>query len=154
MEKIVTIDSKIQDLWGLYVDLRRSCFAVKNVGQDNKGTHVYLSDEEGKDPTEIIQSWVNKPPQSMSPALKKRRAKEYEEILAMEKIEQEKRREKEELAMELKVDQFSASGTIDVGNKPISFKDSDGSVIGELMEGNPSESDRTPWIKRIWKSLW
>lgn len=60
MERIVVYDQKIDDLYGLLVDLKRKEFAVRNVGSDMRGTYLYLEDYEEKDPFPIMEQWVGK----------------------------------------------------------------------------------------------
>lgn len=86
MEKIVSIPAKVEDLHGLLVDLKRSSFAVLNVGSDHNGTYVYLEEFEDKDPIPTVESWVGRP---APPPLTKesfesrlRTAKELEAIAA------------------------------------------------------------------------
>lgn len=82
MEKLVSVAAKVEDLWGLYVDLRKASFAVRNVAADEKGTHVYLDEGEEKDPLPIVESWAGKPaPPATREAADKRR-KEFEELNA------------------------------------------------------------------------
>lgn len=62
MQKMVAVMSKqVKDLSGLYIELRRQSFNVLNVGSDQTGTYVYLSESEMKDPTPFVEEWAEKP---------------------------------------------------------------------------------------------
>lgn len=61
-EKMVGVPERVEDLCGLYLELRKADFSVKNVGGDVRGTYVYLDPKEEKDPSEIIRSWVGRRP--------------------------------------------------------------------------------------------
>jgi hypothetical protein len=94
IEKTVHVaGQKVDDLWGLYLDLRRADFQVKNVGADDRGTYVYLEPNEDKDPGPIVESWVGKPAPDPSPLLKSVRAKELEKVEAEEVIRVQQRLE-------------------------------------------------------------
>lgn len=54
------VGKNVDDVAGLYYDLIKNGFKVENVGSDKSGTHVFLHDEEEKDPTSIVESWVGK----------------------------------------------------------------------------------------------
>lgn len=94
IEKTVHVaGQKVQDLWGLYLDLRRADFQVKNVGADDRGTYVYLEPNEEKDPAPIVESWVGKSAPDPSPLLKSVRAKELEKVEAEETVRVQQRLE-------------------------------------------------------------
>lgn len=63
MSKTVTVAVPVEDLYGLYVALRKSYFDVKNVGSGSGVTNVILGDSEDKDPTPIVESLVGKVPE-------------------------------------------------------------------------------------------
>lgn len=65
--KIVSVTQKIDDLPGLYRDLKAALFGVVNVASDERGTYLYLEQSERKDPRPIVQSWVGKKPNIQSP---------------------------------------------------------------------------------------
>lgn len=87
IEKTVhVVGQKVDDLWGLYLDLRKADFRVKNVGADDKGTYVYLELNEDKDPAPIVEAWIGKPSPSPSPILRNVRIKELEKVEAEEAV--------------------------------------------------------------------
>lgn len=61
MEKIVAYPGMVEDIAGLYLELRKAAFDVVNVGADERGTYVYLGEEEEKDPLPLVESWIGKP---------------------------------------------------------------------------------------------
>lgn len=86
IEKTIHVDRKVDDLWGLYVDLRKAAFKVRNVGADNRGTYIYLELDEDKDPAPIVEAWVGKASPSPSPLLKNIRVKELEKVEKEEEV--------------------------------------------------------------------
>jgi hypothetical protein len=86
VEKTVLVNSKVQDLWGLFMDLRRADFKVRNVGMDVRGTYVHLELNEEKDPTPIVEAWVGKEPAKSSLLVKEIRQKELEKVKEEEQI--------------------------------------------------------------------
>lgn len=78
-EKIVTIPGQVHDVNGLYIDLKKALFAVRNVGGDERLTYVYLEPSEEKDPTEIAMQWVGKPLPERTRTFLRRRNAEFEE---------------------------------------------------------------------------
>lgn len=93
MEKKVLVEAPVEDLWGLYADLRRASFMVKNVAYDHRGTYVYMDPSEEKDPTSIVQSWSGKKAPYPSIMLRDIRIKELKRI-----EEQENKKIQEKLA--------------------------------------------------------
>lgn len=94
IEKTVhVVGQKVDDLWGLYLDLRKADFQVKNVGADDRGTYVYLELNEDKDPAPIVEAWVGKPAPVPSPILRNVRIKEFEKVEAEEVVRVQKRLE-------------------------------------------------------------
>lgn len=78
MEKVVMVPQKVEDLGGLFMDLKRASFHVRNVGADVRGTYVYLGLEEEKDPVPIVESWVGRrPPLPSDEVAFKARVEEY-----------------------------------------------------------------------------
>jgi|SRR6185295_3832376 hypothetical protein len=78
MERVISVPNvKVKDLGGLYIDLRKREFAVKNVGMDGRGTYIYLDEGEEKDPTGVVQEWVDKP---VPPATRKEVRRRKEEL--------------------------------------------------------------------------
>lgn len=65
--RTVTIAEKIEDLPGLYRDLKGSLFAIVNVGADDRGTHLYFEASERKDPRPVVQAWVGRKPSIQKP---------------------------------------------------------------------------------------
>lgn len=80
MEKMITVPAKVTDLYGLYVELRKSGFAVRNVGMDERGTHVYLEMGESKDPASIVEAWEGKPLPPHTRSLHEQRLKEVKAL--------------------------------------------------------------------------
>lgn len=86
VEKTVLVESKVKDLWGLFMDLRRADFKVRNVGMDPRGTYVHLELDEEKDPTPIVEAWVGKEPAKSSLLVKEIRQKELEKVKEEEQV--------------------------------------------------------------------
>ena len=80
MEKRLTYSEKVDDLYGLYLDLLQADFAVRNVASDASGTYVYLEDTEEKDPFPIVASWVGKPVPAMTLKACEKRAREAAKV--------------------------------------------------------------------------
>jgi hypothetical protein len=96
IEKTVHVaGQKVDDLWGLYLELRKADFQVKNVGADDRGTYVYLELNEDKDPSPIVESWIGKPAPIPSPLLKNVRVKELEKVEAEEAVRVQQRLEEQ-----------------------------------------------------------
>jgi hypothetical protein len=72
MERLVAVQTRVRDVCGLYEELRRQEFSVKNVAGDAKQTYVYLDPAEQKDPTAIVASWAEKMPAKLSRSLYER----------------------------------------------------------------------------------
>lgn len=155
MEKIVIVPEKVEDLYGLYMDLRKSEFAVKNVGRDNVGTYVHIDEAEMKDPVPIVKSWIGKKTPEMTLSLKKKRLAEYEELLAKEKAVEEKRKaEAEKLLEEGRLAELMAStNTSEMGVQAVAFEDSEGNVIGELLGDKTDEDKKDGFFGKLWKKL-
>lgn len=80
IEKTVLVEQKVDDLWGLFMDLRRADFRVRNVAADPRGTYVYLETDEDKDPSPVVEAWVGKDAPKPSLLLKDIRAKELKKV--------------------------------------------------------------------------
>jgi len=81
MERVISVPNvMVRDLGGLYIDLRKKEFAVKNVGMDGRGTYVYLEESEEKDPTGIVREWVDKPLPSVTRKEVRRRKEELDRL--------------------------------------------------------------------------
>lgn len=80
IEKTVLVEQKVDDLWGLFMDLRRADFRVRNVAADSRGTYVYLETDEDKDPAPVVEAWVGKDAPKPSLLLKDIRAKELKKV--------------------------------------------------------------------------
>lgn len=76
MEKIVSHPGKVEDLYGLFSELKKSGFALRNVGADEKGTYIFLEADEEKDPLPIIRDWLGKPAPVMTEKEAAKRLKE------------------------------------------------------------------------------
>lgn len=85
MEKTVLVEAHVEDLCGLYIDLRKASFLVKNVATDRRGTYVYLDPSEEKDPSPIVENWKGKAAPKPSLLLRDIRIKEIEKVEADEK---------------------------------------------------------------------
>lgn len=151
--KVSSIASKVDDLYGLYVDLKKAEFKVKNVGADSRGTYVYLDDAEEKDPASLIESWVGQPEPQPSLSLKKKRIKEFEEL-----AENDRKRQEEEarLAEEKRMAALTeADKAIEVADLSVPLDSAGEKVAGELLygtvPGEPVKNDS--FLKKIWKKL-
>jgi hypothetical protein len=103
IEKTILLEGqKVDDLWGLYLDLRKADFQVKNVAADGRGTYVYLELTEEKDPSSIVESWVGKPAPVPSALLRNVRAKELEKVEAEEGARIQRRLEAQRLREEMR----------------------------------------------------
>lgn len=80
MEKKIVVDAKVADLYGLYAELRRTGFAVRNVAFDGRGTHVYLETYEEKDPAPIVETWSTKPEPAHTRSLHEQRLREAKQL--------------------------------------------------------------------------
>lgn len=61
MDKVIEVPSRVRDLAGLYQDLQKADFSVRNVGAAAEKTYVYLDPFEEKDPVSIVLEWAAKP---------------------------------------------------------------------------------------------
>jgi len=59
--KTVVVSQKIEDLPGLFRDLKKAFFNIVNVASDKHGTYLYMDVLEKKDPRPIVELWVDKP---------------------------------------------------------------------------------------------
>ena len=150
---------KVDDVGAVWYDLLKKEFDVDGVAVNKDGTFVYMADDEEKDVQPVVESWVGKgPSQDRSRSAAEKVRKEIKELLEASRKRRAERaaaREAEELkqAELLKEQETSAaSNPPDLGAKPVSFKDGEGTVIGELMEGQPGDP-KAPWYKRMWKAL-
>lgn len=84
MEKIISHPNKVEDLFGLFTDLQKSGFAVRNVGADQKGTYVYLEESEEKNPFPVMEKWLGKPVPVLNKQETKKRLKEAGIVKAAE----------------------------------------------------------------------
>lgn len=106
IEKTVLVEQKVEDLWGLFMDLRRADFRVRNVAADSRGTYVYLETDEDKDPAPVVEAWVGKDAPKPSILLRDIRAKELKKVKEEEDarrlaaIEAERKREEQRAKME------------------------------------------------------
>lgn len=86
IEKTILVEHKVSDLWGLFMDLRRADFKVRNVAADPRGTYVYLETDEEKDPSPVVEAWVGKDAPKPSLILKDIRAKELKKVKEEEDV--------------------------------------------------------------------
>jgi hypothetical protein len=59
--KTVVVSQRIEDLPGLFRDLKNAFFNVVNVAGDKHGTYLYMDVSEKKDPRPIVEFWVDRP---------------------------------------------------------------------------------------------
>lgn len=109
VEKTVLVSQKVEDLCGLYMDLRRAGFKVRNVGADVRGTYVHMEVDEDKDPAPLVKAWAGKPAPKLPNMLKEARLKELakvkedEALRQAESIENERKREEVRIKAESQV---------------------------------------------------
>jgi hypothetical protein len=127
MEKVIEIPSQVRDLAGLYFDLRKAEFAVRNVGAGPEKTYVYLDDAEEKDPSALVLEWSGK--EMPSPKEMVARAARWKVELAAEEARKEAARKAAELAAE-----------------------SDAAASGD--GATPDEPESPSRWGRFWKKLW
>ena len=65
--KMVAVSHKVEDLPGLYRDLKSAFFNVVNVASDERGTYLYMDVTERKDPRPIVESWIGRPAHIQKP---------------------------------------------------------------------------------------
>lgn len=58
--KLVAVAQKVEDLPGLYRDLKNAFFNVVNVAADERGTYLYMDMSERKDPRPIVEAWIGR----------------------------------------------------------------------------------------------
>lgn len=58
--KTVMVQERIEDLPGLFKDLKAAFFNVINVAADKHGTYLYFDVTERKDPRPVVQQWVGR----------------------------------------------------------------------------------------------
>lgn len=139
--KVISVPEHVDDLYGLYIDLRKSEFLVKNVGADQRGTYVHLDSAETKDPAPVVESWVGRPSPELNQALKKRRTKEMEEVIDTEHKSEEARLEEEA--------QKAAEADAKMIDPNVPFEDG----IGEVEEEAEKPAGKDSFIKKVWKKL-
>ena len=61
------VKERIEDLPGLYRDLKAAFFNVANVAADKHGTYLYFDISERKDPRPIVEQWVGRKLSVQSP---------------------------------------------------------------------------------------
>jgi len=98
--KTVTLPGKqVEDLSGLYLDLIKERFEIENVGSDFSGTHVFLKDEEDKDPKPVVERWLDKPALPRTKAATEDRKKDLMIAIAEAEAEREKRDKEREVRL-------------------------------------------------------
>lgn len=127
-EKRVDIPERVEDLCGLYLELRKADFFVKNVAADVRGTYVYLDPKEEKDPSEIIRSWVGRQPPRLGDRSRFRAMKRDAETL---------------------------SAVVVALAEPVQEKAVVQAEGGEekTSEEKPAEEKPAGWWKKLWKKL-
>jgi hypothetical protein len=73
MKNVLISGKRVEDTAGLFYDLVKNNFMVENVGADKAGTHVYLADDEMKDPSPVVESWLGKQPPTPTKSLVEQR---------------------------------------------------------------------------------
>lgn len=140
VEKSVLVEHKVDDLWGLLMDLRRASFKVKNVGSDSRGTYVYMELDEEKDPAPIVEAWVGKPSPQPSLLLRDLRLKELKKVETEEKARSEAQFEKERKLEEAR---NRDEERIINGQPPVSNVDQD----------TPITQENVGFLKRIFRKF-
>lgn len=136
IEKTVLVNHKVQDLWGLLMDLRRADFKVRNVGSDVRGTYVHLEPDEEKDPSPIVEAWVGKAAPKPSAILKEVRTKELEKVK-----EQEKAREAERMDKERELEEARARG------------EAEAQADQPAAEAGKSPEENTHFLKKLFRKF-
>lgn len=129
IEKVVLVESQVDDLWGLYADLRRADFAVRNVAKDTRGTYIYLENEEDKNPAPIVESWVGQVAPKPTLILRERRIKELKKI-----EEEQQKRLQAELEAERRKEEAreKAGGLIGSGETDEANRETQAESVGLL----------------------
>lgn len=114
VEKTVLLNHKVEDLWGLFMDLRRADFKVRNVAMDPRGTYVHLELDEEKDPAPVVEAWVGKPAPRTSMIMKEIRLKELKKVKEEEAVKLQAQMEEER-----RRDYARAKAEEAMGGKPV-----------------------------------
>jgi hypothetical protein len=64
MKTLTFPGKKVKDVSGLYYDLLKGHYAVENVGTGPDCTYIFLEEVEDKDPTSLVDAWMDKPAMS------------------------------------------------------------------------------------------
>lgn len=140
VEKAILVEHKVEDLWGLLMDLRRASFKVKNVGSDPRGTYVYLELDEEKDPAPIVEAWVGKPSPQPSLLLRDLRVKELKKVEAEEEV-----RLQAQFEAERKLEEARSRGEEQIvdGQK----------TLEEINAENEVPAEKVGFLKRIFRKF-
>lgn len=79
--RIVKIDAEIPDKSGLFFDLVKAEFEIRNVSGEKEVTYIVLEDEEEKDPLPIADLWIGKGAENPSVSLMRERRKIHEKFV-------------------------------------------------------------------------
>jgi hypothetical protein len=79
--KIVKVDAEVPDKSGLFFDLVKAEFEVRNVSGERGVVYIVLEDEEDKDPLPIADLWVGKTLERTSLSITKERRNIYEKFV-------------------------------------------------------------------------
>lgn len=139
VEKTVLVERKVADLWGLYMDLRRADFKVRNVAADPRGTYIYLETDEEKDPSPIVEAWVGKEAPKPSPVLKEIRAKELKKVKEEEDVRRQAALEAERKVQEQKAKLQEAMAA--------------GAPVPVPVEETPATTEKVGILKRIFRKF-
>jgi hypothetical protein len=82
VKNVLVQGKKVEDVAGLFYDLIKNGYMVENIGSDRNGTHVFLADEETKDPGPVVDSWVGKEPPTPTKSLVEQRKELHAEYQA------------------------------------------------------------------------
>lgn len=78
--KIVKVSGEIPDKSGLYFDLVKAEFEVRNISTDRGAVYIHLDEEEDKDPLPIADLWIGKALEKPSISLVKERRSIHEKF--------------------------------------------------------------------------
>lgn len=127
VEKSILVPLKVDDLYGLYMDLRKSEFRIRNVGSDARGTYVYLDPEEEKDPVPVVENWVGKAAPKISPLVRDMRIRE------LKKLEEEEQKRLEE--------------------RQKAERDAENPNLEEVVEVESKATEKMGFLKRIFRKF-
>lgn len=129
-DKVIEVQTRVPDLAGLFFDLQKSEFSVRNVGGDAVKTYVYLEQSEEKDPTPVVTAWADKPaPTRTEMSARAIRWKAELEAFRARKEEEARKAEAAEAARIAAADEA-------------------------MLVDEPEEEEKPSLIRRIFRKLW